>query len=45
MAIHFSDETKVNSLAYCTVGTGVGVGILSHNRLVHGRLHPEVGHV
>ena len=45
MAIHFSDKTKVNSLAYCTVGTGVGVGILSHNQLIHGRLHPEAGHV
>jgi len=49
MAIHFSDrkgsDGEVTSLAYCTVGTGVGVGILTQNQLIHGHLHPEGGHV
>jgi len=48
MAYHFShlpDRQPVSSLAYITVGTGVGVGILSHDKLVHGLLHPEMGHI
>ena len=30
---------------YITVGTGVGGGVLSGDKLVHGLLHPEVGHM
>ncbi len=30
---------------YVTVGTGIGAGVLSGGRLVHGMLHPEVGHM
>jgi fructokinase len=30
---------------YLTVGTGIGGGILSGGRLVHGLLHPEIGHL
>ena len=30
---------------YLTVGTGIGGGVLSGGRLVHGLLHPEMGHI
>lgn len=30
---------------YLTVGTGIGGGVLSGGNLVHGMLHPEIGHM
>lgn len=30
---------------YLTIGTGVGAGIVVDGKAVHGRVHPEVGHV
>jgi fructokinase len=52
---HIGIETDVNAaalaeadgfddLVYITIGTGVGGGLLSGGRLVHGALHPEFGH-
>lgn len=34
-----------SDVAYITVGTGFGAGVLSGGRLVHGAVHPEVGHL
>ena len=33
------------SLVYFTVGTGIGAGIMSGGKLVHGLVHPEMGHI
>ena len=30
---------------YFTIGTGIGMGAISGGKLVHGMLHPEIGHI
>lgn len=35
----------MDPLVYVTIGTGVGGGVLVHGRLLHGLLHPEIGHM
>ncbi|MNO32666.1 putative fructokinase [compost metagenome] len=35
----------LTSCLYYTVGTGVGVGVYSEGKIIHGLVHPEGGHV
>jgi len=35
----------LNSCLYITVGTGIGAGLVVEGKLVHGLMHPEMGHM
>ncbi len=35
----------LSDFVYATIGTGIGMGIVSHGRPLSGRLHPEAGHM
>ncbi len=35
----------LENVAYITIGTGIGAGVMCDGRLLHGALHPEFGHI
>ena len=35
----------LSSAIYLTIGTGIGGGVLAEGKLLHGLLHPEMGHM
>lgn len=35
----------LDTFIYLTVGTGIGGGVMAGGQLVHGLIHPEVGHI
>ena len=41
----FGVTRGLDSSMYITIGTGIGVGIIVENKLLHGMLHPEAGHI
>jgi fructokinase len=36
---------NINDFVYLTVGTGIGGGAMINGQLVHGAMHPEMGHL
>lgn len=42
---HIGAASGMEDVAYITIGTGIGAGILSGGHLIHGALHPEFGHL
>lgn len=43
--LHFGSAKGLNSCLYLTIGTGVGGGAIVEGKLLHGLLHPEMGHI
>lgn len=41
----FGAAKGLNSCLYITVGTGIGAGAVVEGKLVHGLVHPEMGHI
>ncbi len=45
IAEHAAARRPGGSLAYLTIGTGIGGGVVLEGRPVHGIAHPEIGHI
>lgn len=43
--VTFGQAKGKNCVIYVTIGTGIGAGVFVEDRLLHGMLHPEAGHV
>jgi fructokinase len=41
----WGSSRNVEDLVYLTIGTGIGGGAITGGHLVHGLLHPEIGHL
>jgi len=41
----YGGHGSISSAAYITVGTGIGVGMCTGGKAVHGLIHPEGGHI
>lgn len=39
------NNTTITNLAYLTIGTGIGAGLIINGALIHGAMHPEFGHI
>jgi fructokinase len=42
---HWGAAQGLDTFVYLTVGTGIGGGAMLNGRLLHGLLHPEMGHI
>jgi len=42
---YFGCAQGLKNVLYITIGTGIGAGALVEGNLVHGMLHPEMGHI
>ena len=42
--VTYGASKGISNAVYFTIGTGVGAGIMTNGKLLHGMLHPEGGH-
>jgi len=43
--ITYGSAKGLKDAVYLTVGTGIGGGVMTNGKLLHGMLHPELGHM
>lgn len=43
--VTFGQAKGLTDALYLTIGTGIGGGVMTNGRLLHGMLHPELGHM
>ena len=43
--VTFGGAKNLKNVVYLTVGTGIGAGIMTEGKLLHGNLHSEAGHI
>lgn len=43
--VTFGCAKGLTDVVYLTIGTGIGAGVLSGGKLMHGMMHPEAGHI
>lgn len=41
----WGNAQQISDVLYLTVGTGIGGGVIANHELVHGAMHPEMGHI
>jgi len=43
--LRYGGGQGLDSLVYVTVGTGIGGGAITNGQVIHGLIHPEMGHI
>ena len=43
--VTYGSSKGISDAVYITVGTGIGGGVMTNGKLLHGMLHPELGHM
>ena len=41
----FGSSKGLENVVYITIGTGIGIGVITEGKLLHGMMHPEGGHI
>ena len=41
----FGNSKGLDNVVYITIGTGIGIGVITEGKLLHGMMHPEGGHM
>ena len=41
----FGSSKGLENVVYITIGTGIGIGVITEGKLLHGMMHPEGGHM
>ena len=43
--VTYGNSKGLDNVVYITIGTGIGIGVITEGKLLHGMMHPEGGHM